>query len=199
MKQSQLKRKQTKPRPCKHCGELTTNSIPYCSPSHAYQAHEEKKVKAKAKLVKDVTKAFNAETRVRKEQLKTRRDYIKDLQVIFNRFIRARDDKQTCISCGSMPSQKRGGVFDAGHYRSVGANPELRFNEDNCHKQCVRCNRELSGNVANYRINLIKRIGQDRVDIIEGKHPPLKWSVMEIKHKIKNYKQKLKQLEQGVK
>ena len=38
----------------------------------------------------------------------------------------------------------------------------------NCHKQCVKCNRFLSGNVAEYRRGLIKKIGLDLVEKIEA-------------------------------
>ena len=31
------------------------------------------------------------------------------------------------------------------------------------HRQCVKCNRNLSGNAVEYRIRLVKRIGADQV------------------------------------
>jgi hypothetical protein len=51
---------------------------------------------------------------------------------------------------------------------SRGARPDLRFDLDNIHKQCAPCNEHLSGNIANYRIELVKRIGQAGVDRLEG-------------------------------
>jgi len=74
-------------------------------------------------------------------------------QTVFNKWIRERDKGSPCISCGSgIPTQ-------AGHFYSAGHHNQLRFNEDNCHLQCVRCNMFLSGNLLNYRIGLIKKIG----------------------------------------
>lgn len=72
---------------------------------------------------------------------------------LFNAFIRERDKDQPCISCG-------GAVQQAGHFYSAGHHNHLRFDEDNCHGQCVRCNYFLSGNLLNYRIGLEKKIGQ---------------------------------------
>jgi len=58
--------------------------------------------------------------------------------------------------------------MDAGHYRSRGAASHLRFNTWNIHAQCVKCNRHLSGNVVEFRINLIRRIGEDKVQQLEA-------------------------------
>ncbi|HFU0230446.1 TPA: recombination protein NinG, partial [Vibrio parahaemolyticus] len=63
----------------------------------------------------------------------------------FNRFIVLRDNGKPCASCGRYLS------LCAGHYRSVGAAPELRFNEDNVHGQCYECNGNKSGNAKEYR------------------------------------------------
>jgi hypothetical protein len=79
--------------------------------------------------------------------------------------------------------------MNAGHYMSVGSTPELRFNEDNVHKQCERCNSYFSGNLVNYRRELINRIGVERVEFLERKdHEPLKLTIDEIKELIKKYK-----------
>ena len=59
--------------------------------------------------------------------------------------------------------------------------PNLRFTEDNVHKQCQPCNTHLSGNLLCYRINLIKKIGQARVDVLEGESVTKKWTIDELK------------------
>lgn len=128
------------------------------------------------------------EKKVLKEKLKTKSDYIKDLQKWVNLFIRNRDRLKPCVSCGRPLNQK----FDAGHYKSAGGNPELRFNEENIHGQCVRCNRDLHGNLIDYRINLIKRIGVEKVEDLERKHNPKHYSIPELKEMIIEYKQKTK-------
>jgi len=119
-----------------------------------------------------------------KEKLLTRSDYLKLAQAAFNAYIRERDKDRSCISCGTY-----NGKMNAGHYMSVGSTPELRFNEDNVHKQCERCNTFYSGNLINYRIELINRIGQERVNLLERKDlEPLKMTIDEIKELTKRYK-----------
>ena len=115
-------------------------------------------------------------------------------QAAFNAYIRARDCKLNCISCG----REHTGQYHAGHYRSRGAHPELRFEELNCHKQCAPCNNHLSGNISNYRPALIDKIGLDKVDWIEGPHEPKKYTCSELKEIELKYKAKLKELTQGV-
>ena len=81
----------------------------------------------------------------------------KEAQKAFNAFIRMNDDNLPCISCNEFRQQtavSSGSNWHAGHYKTRGARSSLRFNEDNCHKQCAHCNNFLSGNIENYRINL---------------------------------------------
>jgi hypothetical protein len=117
--------------------------------------------------------ANKKETRAAKEKLKTRSDFNKEAQIAFNRYIRARDMGKPCICCGrSQGDLKHGGAVDAGHYRSRGSAPALRFNLFNCHSQLAYCNRYLSGNVVGYRAGLIERIGLERVERLEADNSP---------------------------
>jgi hypothetical protein len=100
---------------------------------------------------------------------KTRSDYLKEAQAAFNAYVRVRDKDDACISCGNyVLNDQIGGGWDCGHFRSRGSAPHLAFNLWNAHKQCVKCNRFLSGNVAEYRKGLIKKIGIEKVDFIES-------------------------------
>ena len=153
---------------------------------------------AKEQTKKQVEKKVRAETKVRKEKLKTLHDWIRDAQTVFNKFIRLRDSGQRCICCDTLPSADRnqiGGSVDAGHYRSRGSAGHLRFSEDNCHAQKKQCNRWDAGNVVGYRIGLIKRIGLERVEALEQNNTPHKWTVDELKGIIEKYKLKIKELE----
>ena len=67
----------------------------------------------------------------------------------FHLYIRNRDQGKPCISCGKKTK------LQAGHFYSAGKHPQLRFNEDNVHGQCLSCNYYKSGDLLNYRINLI--------------------------------------------
>lgn len=76
----------------------------------------------------------------------------------FNKFIRERDQGKPCVSCGKFKRLEAGHFYSAGHYSA------LRFEEDNVHGQCTRCNKHLSANLIEYQKNLVRRIGQERVD-----------------------------------
>ena len=118
---------------------------------------------------KHKTKARRAEVREYRQQTKTRGQLTKEAQIAFNRYIRARDERQPCISCG-VYALNQVNYFDAGHYRSLGSCPELRFEPMNCHKQCKKCNQHLSGNIVEYRAGLKDRIGIHSITWLEGPH-----------------------------
>jgi hypothetical protein len=128
--------------------------------------------------------------RLERVRLKSRQKWLSEAQAVFNKFVRIRDEKLPCISCGRFHD----GAYDAGHYRTSAAAPELRFNEDNCHKQCVPCNQHLSGDLVRYRIGLLQKIGPDRLARLEGFHEPRKYTIDELIAIKKEYQQKTKML-----
>ena len=192
-----MRNKPPKQHKCKECGayyikKQSTQQV--CSMKCAIAFSKRKAEEKRKKQEKSDRLEASRRMRERKEKLKSRSDWLKDLQRVFNEFIRLRDVDLPCISCGRYHQ----GQYHAGHYRSVGACPELRFNEDNAHKQCSACNSHLSGNILEYRLGLIEKIGLERVEFLERKdHPPLKLSVEEIKDLIKVYKAKCKELKHG--
>ncbi len=130
------------------------------------------------------------EMKAMRERQKSISQWRRELQQVFNKFIRERDKGKGCISCGA----KLQGKYDAGHYYSVGSYPNLRFNEDNCHGQCVHCNQHLHGNLLEYQIGIMKRIGKHRLEDLElQRNEPLRLPLDEIKIKINLYKSKTKQ------
>lgn len=142
--------------------------------------------KLSSKRSQMVAKADRKVTRERKEKLKSRSDWLDDLQKVFNAYIRERDYYEPCISCGTTNPDIQ---YCAGHYRTRGSSPHLRFNELNVNKQCnKRCNLELSGNIVNYRIGLIKKIGLEAVERIESDNNPAHYSIDDIKSMIVKYR-----------
>jgi hypothetical protein len=121
--------------------------------------------------------------KVKRDKLKTRSDWIKECQVVINRYVRLRDIRagHGCISCCAPYRGAFGGAFDAGHYRSTGSAVHLRFFTPQIRLQCVKCNRHLGGNVVEYRIGLVARIGQDAVESIESMQGEPKWSIEYLK------------------
>ena len=118
----------------------------------------------------------------------TDRSYqLKKAQEAFNAFIRERDKGLPCISCGGT-----GNKMTAGHFKT---DKSLRFHPDNCHGQCWwNCNMNKSGNIAEYRPNLVLKIGDERVEYLEQYHPPANWTLFDIIEIKKLYRVKLKEL-----
>jgi hypothetical protein len=157
------------------CGQTFTPSRPMqcacgvpCSIAMAGKARDKKAAKAatedrkatKAKLIElKPLKWFHAQTKR-----------------VVHLYIRTRDAHLPCISCGTMHAPQ----WDAGHYKSVGANSSLRYDTANIHKQCSRCNKELSANLILYRQNLIPKIGEAEVLRLEGPQPVHKWTREEL-------------------
>lgn len=125
-----------------------------------------------------------------RENIKSVSQYRRELQKVFNEFIRLRDKNEPCISCGKPLPAK----YDAGHFYSVGAYPNLRFNEDNVHGQCVECNQHKHGNLLEYAPRLTERIGFERASkLMATRNEPLRLSLEEVKAKIEHYKKLVKE------
>jgi len=177
-----------RPKKCKGCGERFRPMRPMQTACGVECA----RVVASQKLAKDQSKADKA----KRESLKTRRDYLEEAQRAFNKFVRLRDAGRPCICCGRpLELGANGGGFDAGHYRSIGSAPHLRFEPDNCHAQSKQCNRWGSGRAVDYRLGLIGRIGLARVEALEANQETRKWSIAELKAIRDTYKAKAKELE----
>lgn len=182
---------------CKVCGNLFApmNSMQsVCGPVCAMR-----KVRADKKAKLEEAKKERAEIRRRKEAIKRIPDLIREAQTAFNAWVRARDEKQPCISCGKPPGDltELHAGRDAGHYRSTGSAPHLRFHEDNCHAQCVKCNQWKAGNAVDYRLGLIARIGLARVEALESDNTVRKWTREELVELRDTYRRKLRELKAG--
>lgn len=189
-------------RKCKICGEWfhpKYSNIWWCCPEHgaiyALELRARQKVKETAKRIKAEKKAeMEGRKRAaeRRQAVKPLSHFRNQAQQAFNDFIRYRDRHLPCISCG----RHHDGQYHAGHFRTTGANPELRFNEDNCHRQCAPCNNHLSGNLINYRPALILKIGQVRFEALMGQHELPKWGRDDYIRIRDEYRAKLKALKQ---
>ena len=182
-----------RPRKQKACSHCKTSFVPQrpmqkvCSPSCAMQLISREAQKGNERAKREERKAIRAA----KERAKTRGDWQREAQQAFNAFIRARDDDLPCISCGRWHN----GQWHAGHYLTVGARPNLRFDETNCHKQCQPCNTHLHGNLVNYRRALIAKIGIDAVEGLEADQSVKKYSIEDLKAIKAEYMRKRKALE----
>lgn len=149
-----------------------------CSPACALSLAQSKRAKAEKVAQVQERRADKA----KREKLKTKGDWTREAQTAFNAFIRARDAGKPCICCGRTGAgEVHGGEWDAGHYRSRGAAPHLRFDERNVHAQLKQCNRYASGNIVGYRAGLIERIGLEAVEALEADQAPRHYSIEELR------------------
>jgi hypothetical protein len=194
-----LSTKPLKPKACAVCKRVFTPframtkvcSVP-CSLEYARKVAARKEAKA----AREERKA----TREARVKLKTRREWIAEAQAAVNKVARLRDALAGygCISCGARPSARFGGAMDAGHFRSVGSAPHLRYYLPNISAQCKKCNRDLGGSHTNYRRGLIDRRGVEFVERIEAMQGTAKWSIEYLQRLKRIMNKKARRLERRI-
>jgi hypothetical protein len=151
------------------------------------KAKKEKKEHAKAKR----------ETREQLKALMTRTKWFAKLQVVVNQWVLYRDRDEPCCTCGTTRPIK----FDAGHFHTVKARSDIRFELTQIHRQCSQnCNVYGSGMRNEYEKFLIEKYGPSHIDYLEELRPNLKeqfpnWQ--DIEERIIYYRKKLRSV--GVK
>lgn len=143
-------------------------------------------------------KAERASIKARKAALTTLPELLAKAQADVNKYCRLRDLRagKGCISCGARPAQKFGGSMDAGHYRSVGSASHLRFFTSQIRLQCVRCNRDLSGNAVEFRKGLVAERGAPWVEWLESLWWVAKWNKDDLMRLARLARKKTRRLEQ---
>lgn len=168
---------------CKNCKQNFTPirfNMKYCMETICLKAFSDE---IKTKQWKKTQKKMKAE-------LETIQDVVKAAQIVFNKYIRERDKNELCISCKQIPKK-----VNAGHFWNANNHWNVRFDEDNVHVQCERCNSYLSGNLIEYRQNLLTKIGAERFNQLEAKaRVTRKFTKDELKEIIKKYKKKIADL-----
>ena len=158
----------------------------FCCFDHAIEFANKKQ---KAARKKEATRQHKAD----KLRVKTKREWLTELQTVFNKYVRLRDKNDGCISCDK--SVDWNGQYHSGHYYSRGSSSALRFNLWNVHKQCSICNNHLSGNIGEYTPRLIDKIGGDRYNwLITHKSDKASFSIEWIQRAIKLTKRKIKRI-----
>lgn len=172
---------------------MQTKFCPDCEqnlPKSAFTSTRAKRCKNcttihKLKQKQEMTQRALERSKLRKNKTKTiirLSDLKKEVQKRFNRWIRERDKGLPCISC-----QERE-ISHAGHYISQGSSGALRYHPDNINGQCIKCNVWDHGNLINYRIHLIEKIGEERVKWLEDHRNDVKqWTREELEELLKKY------------
>jgi len=131
---------------------------------------------------------------------RTRKDIIKNISVIFKKYIRHRDLDHAgwtrCCTC-SKPIQIKGGDINAGHFM-IDKRLATRWNERNCHAQCVKCNME-GGQQYEHAKYIDKRWGEGTAAGLERDSlTSIKYFIHDLLYIENQWKQKLAELK-GVK
>ena len=172
-------------------GMIVTPLQAFCSMAHAieYSRREAPTVRRK---------------RVRKDK----REYLADnlphqlklTQTACNRLVRLLDEGRCCVSCNKSWAD----TFHAGHFKTRGAHPELRFDLRNIHGQCAGCNlaadrrKSMERSVMeSYEANLVQRYGQALVDYLNGPHEPKHYTCDQLREMRREFNAESKRLERG--
>lgn len=143
-------------------------------------------------LVAFTKKEIAKNVKVMKMGLTTLTEYENMAKKTFQHWIRLRDKDLPCISCNCKQCDE----WSGGHWWPAGQYSGLMFHPWNCNKQCnAHCNKFLHGNYNNYRIGLVKKIGEENVKWIEENKDRLKnkkWSREELIEITTLYKNKIK-------
>lgn len=164
-----------------------------------------------AKALKNLKKAKEDKFKERKRKFKlSDKKHQEDLtQKSFNKlrkleeflWFKERGLEPECISCG-----KKNMDWCCGHFKTVGAHPELRFDKMNTYLQCNRyCNKGLSGNIngnkttRGYLQGLTDRFGEDKakeiIEYCETYKPPLNLSGEQLEYMRKDFNKQIRELE----
>jgi len=125
----------------------------------------------KAKTIRE--RQHKIETKTRRDNIKSKTQWLNEAQAAFNSYVRLRDRGKPCVSCGKPDNGTH--QRHASHYRSVGACSSLRFNLKNVYASCQQCNTSKSGNLLEYRIRLKARYGESLVEWLESQNEPKRY------------------------
>ena len=197
-------------RKCKSCGEyvrvfIVTPKGVFCNYDSATKwayANKSKgaeiKRKSEDKIHAVKKKAFRlSDTKLQHDLTQTVYNKLRVLQE--KKWFSDRGLEPTCISCGKTNMD-----WCCGHFKSRGAQGNLRYDEKNTYLQCNRyCNMALSGNIAGnkktrgYAAGLFVRFGgaaQGIIDYCESNTAVKKWTGEELQEMRKSFNLQIKEL-----
>ncbi|MGW8169691.1 MAG: recombination protein NinG [Sulfurovaceae bacterium] len=142
---------------CKICGKVTGHrQRKVCSVECALIYSKEKAEKQKKSEALKIKKAYNQNDKTY---------LIKKAQDLINKYARLRDEAQRghiCCSCTGT------GKMDGGHFLPVSTYKAIRFNVNQIHQQCVKCNQYNSGMRHEYREFMVNKYGDGYVEHLES-------------------------------
>jgi hypothetical protein len=141
---------------------------------------------------------MNLQKPLKNKAEKSYRQLEKQLDKVFSEYIRLRDaDSQGyvwCVTCGKPHYWSDGHQVNCGHFLPRGRKA-TRFDEKNCHGQCVQRNMYKSGEWDIYEQRMIELYGKEAVEELKLKSRiGGGYDSYQLKEKITEYREKVKQL-----
>ena len=161
---------------CKDYFDMTEmDKIPagwFCCHEHIAQYAADRQRKQAEKTRKRAQVERKKSKSIKRKELMTRSQWYAKLQTLVNQYVRWRDRYEGCCTCGERREDIK---YDAGHFHTISARPDIRFELSQIHKQCsVKCNQYGSGMRREYEKFLISKYGHDHVSQLEKVREPLK-------------------------
>jgi hypothetical protein len=123
----------------------------------------------------------------KKKGPKTLSELKKEIDRVFSIYIRLRD-RGICFTCSKYYGFKK---TQCGHFVSR-SHMNTRYDEKNCHAQCIGCNIFKSGNMVIYAIKMVQKYGQGIVEEMQKRANKIrKWTPKEMEVQIEIYKKKI--------
>lgn len=208
-----MRKKTCKARSCKQKftprNSLQVVCSPKCAIEHARALADKKQLAKKKQWAREKREYYANDVQKQLGLTQTVFNRVRVLEELI--WFRERGMEPECISCGKTNMD-----WCCGHFKTVGAQSNLRFDMMNTHLQCnYYCNQNLSGNIEGnkvtrgYKQGLIDRFGEERaqeiIDHCETNTDPVKWSAKdlmqyrkELSRRERELKAKLNELEVGV-
>jgi transcription elongation factor Elf1 len=121
---------------------------------------------------------------------KSRKSIVKEADYVFSRYIRMRDGK--CVTCGAVANLQCGHLFSRVSYST-------RWDEMNAFAQCAACNYRHEYDSVPLTLYFINRFGKEKYESLYTKYKTnVKMTDEEILEVVKEYKEKLRELEGGL-
>jgi hypothetical protein len=114
---------------------------------------------------------------------------IKKLDKLFSRYVRQKHANQggwvSCVTCGqAMPWEES----QAGHFVKRGHHM-VRWDEQNVHPQCPRCNLYLNGAQDEYAAYILNTYGKETLDrLLRAKRQSKRWTMAELRELLEQYR-----------
>ncbi len=183
--------------------------LAFCTLDHQVEYAQKAGKKRLKQIEADAKKAEKEDRRIWRQRkqaynektLKWQKNRTKD---VVHELIKLLDKDQPCIVCGGFDCGNRS-EWDAGHYLTKAAHPELALCPINIYKQCSLTNTASTGRKSNeasirhkFEQGIIGRMGMDVLMWLKGYHAPKKWTCEELSAMRAEMTPDIKRLKQGL-